>query len=356
MRAEVFCTSLHAGGKLALVRGPRFSPRVERIEQIFVAMLACTTPLPISRLYFTARTQSALQPPPYAGSMLRGAFGHALLALAPLAHPGSQACAQHSSCPYCQVFASPALPAHSLQKFSQMPQPFVVEPPLDWSAPLQAGQDFSFSLVLIGKALAHVPSAIEAMERALHTGLGLGAQQTRCSLLAVRAEQASAPLWQAGQPHTPVLARQPLPPASSLGSQAVLHFHTPLRLQYQGKPVRAAQLNARSLLIALARRYQLLLDVHLGAQAPQQDFAALSEHASAIELQPAGMRWFDWGRYSQRQQQEMKLGGLLGSMPLHGNLAPFADLLHLGQWLHVGKNATMGLGGYRLEALQPTVR
>ncbi|MBS0505962.1 MAG: CRISPR system precrRNA processing endoribonuclease RAMP protein Cas6 [Proteobacteria bacterium] len=35
---------------------------------------------------------------------------------------------------------------------------------------------------------------------------------------------------------------------------------------------------------------------------------------------------------------------------LHGDLAPFAELLHLGQWLHVGKNATMGLGGYRLMA------
>ncbi len=286
--------------------------------------------------------------------MLRGAFGHALLALAPLAHPGGQACAQHSVCPYCQVFASPALPAHNLQKFSQMPQPYVIEPPLDWSQPLQAGQDFSFALVLIGKALAHVPSAIEAMERALHTGLGLGAQKTRCRLLAVHPEQASDPLWQAGQPRAQAIVAQPLPAASSLDRQVVLNFHTPLRLQYQGKPVHAAQLNARSLLITLARRYQLLLDVHLGAQAPQQDFAALSTHASAIELQPAGLRWFDWGRYSQRQQQEMKLGGLLGSGHLHGDLAPFAELLHLGQWLHVGKNASFGLGGYRLQgAAQP---
>ena len=53
-------------------------------------------------------------------------------------------------------------------------------------------------------------------------------------------------------------------------------------------------------------------------------------------------------RKVQRQQQEMQLGGLLGSVQLQGDLAPFAQLLHLGQWLHVGKNATMGLGGYRL--------
>ena len=41
---------------------------------------------------------------------------------------------------------------------------------------------------------------------------------------------------------------------------------------------------------------------------------------------------------------------LLGTAELRGNLAPFAGLLHLGQWLHVGKNASFGLGGYRLAA------
>ena len=48
----------------------------------------------------------------------------------------------------------------------------------------------------------------------------------------------------------------------------------------------------------------------------------------------------------------MQLGGLLGAVTLHVDLPPFAELLHLGQWLHVGKNATMGLGGYRLTAGQ----
>ena len=48
----------------------------------------------------------------------------------------------------------------------------------------------------------------------------------------------------------------------------------------------------------------------------------------------------------------MQLGGLLGSVHLHGDLAPFAQLLHQGQWLHIGKNASFGLGGYRLQAVE----
>ncbi len=41
------------------------------------------------------------------------------------------------------------------------------------------------------------------------------------------------------------------------------------------------------------------------------------------------------------------LRGVVGTWKLGGDLAPF---LHLGQWLHVGKEATSGLGGYSLHA------
>ena len=301
-------------------------------------------PLPIARLHLTVRAEGPLQLPPYAGSMLRGAFGHALLALSPLPHRDGQPCALHASCPYCQVFASPALPGHSLQKFSQMPQPYVIEPPTGGAQSLQAGQTFGFGLVLIGKALGLLPAVLQAWQRALRTGLGR--EYTPCTLLQICDENGLQRL--SDKPEQLLNLNAILPPAPALGQQATLHFHTPLRLQVQGKPVRAEQLTARDLLIALARRSQLLCDVHLGSAAPQHDFAQLVAQAAAITLRPIDLRWFDWGRFSQHQQQEMKLGGLLGALHLQGDLTPFSQLLHRGQWLHVGKNASFGMGGYRL--------
>ena len=300
--------------------------------------------LSITRLHLTVRAEGPLQLPPYAGSMLRGAFGHALLALSPLPHTDGKPCALHAGCPYCQLFAAPPLPGHSLQKFSHMPQPYVIEPPTGGAQWLQTGQTFGFGLVLIGKALGLLPTVLQAWQRALRTGLG--PQHTPCILVAIYDENGAQRISDKREQLSNLCTT--LPPAPALGTQATLHLWTPLRLQVQGKPVRAGQLTARDLLIALARRSQLLCDVHLGAAAPQHDFAALSTQAAGITLQGEGLRWFDWGRYSQRQQQEMQLGGLLGSVQLLGDLAPFAPLLHQGQWLHVGKNATMGLGGYRL--------
>lgn len=294
------------------------------------------TSLPLTRLHLTVRADASLQLPPYAGSMLRGAFGHALMALSPLPHTGDQPCALHTTCPYCQIFAAPPLPAHSLQKFSHMPQPYVIEPPMQGNKRLATGQIFSFDLVLIGKALGMQAVVEQAWQRALR--MGLGSEKTPCTLLDISASNTEK---------TP----SNLPEQLTKAQQIKLHFHTPLRLQVKGKPVQAAQLAARDVLIALARRYQLLCDVHLGAAAPQLDFSTLMAQADQIAVDASALRWFDWGRYSQRQQQEMRLGGLQGGLQLRGDLAPFAQLLHIGQWLHVGKNASMGLGGYQLEVL-----
>ena len=50
----------------------------------------------------------------------------------------------------------------------------------------------------------------------------------------------------------------------------------------------------------------------------------------------------------------MALGGVVGQWHLHTNADTLEQLwpwLWLGQWLHVGKNASFGLGGYRLQGL-----
>lgn len=187
-------------------------------------------PLPAVRLRLTVRADGPLPLPPYAGSMLRGALGHALMDLAPLPHASGQACALRESCTYCQVFAPVPQTAHSLQKFSQMPAPYVIEPPFQMDSAhtganantgadsdtdaggacltLRKGETFSFGLVLIGRALQHLPTLTLAFARACQRGLG--PRHTPCSLLSIEHEQPAgsaaasfgatfAPVWRPGQ-------------------------------------------------------------------------------------------------------------------------------------------------------------
>lgn len=304
------------------------------------------------RLEFRAIVQSPLDLPPYAGSMLRGAFGHALLTLAPLPHTDGKPCRLQETCPYCQVFC-PAPIEHSLQKFSRMPLPFVIEPPAG-GVRLKTGSRLDFSLVLIGKGLKHLPIVILAFRHALKSGLGH--QRAGCQLVAVYFEgDHENSVWVDTRPgDIRVPDTLPLPdiktPGMSFGAR--VRLLTPLRLQAQGSLVRNINhLYARTFLVTLARRYQLLADIHLGTQAPQLDFGMLAEKAEAIQLKPHELRWFDWGRYSQRQHREMKLGGLLGEFSLLGRLDCFSELLHTGQWLHLGKNTSFGLGRYLVDPL-----
>jgi CRISPR/Cas system endoribonuclease Cas6 (RAMP superfamily) len=64
-------------------------------------------------------------------------------------------------------------------------------------------------------------------------------------------------------------------------------------------------------------------------------------------------RWKAWARYSARQGRRIEWTGLVGPAIYEADLAPLWPYLVLGQWVHVGKGVTFGLGRYRLEPIDP---
>ena len=329
--------------------------------------------LPLARYRFTAIAQAPLQLPPYAGSLLRGKFGASLRQVACMTRQRTCAgCPLLATCPYNRIFEAPAPPkgSHALQDFSQIPNPYVIEPPAPrWGQPPQdrhiaPGEALQFNLVLIGQAVEQLALAVFSLQRALAHGLG----PQRVPLTLQRAQWLDAQ----DQPHTvwhqetPTLADhdatvpwadRPADGAAPPDAGITLHIHTPLRLQSQGQPLRPSHLAPRALVSALARRTALLMDFHAPGTPAPDGHATWGDAARAATQAAAGLhdqrelRWFDWVRYSSRQQQEMTLGGVLGRWVLQGDAETLARLrpwLRLGQWLHIGKNATMGLGGYTL--------
>ena len=57
----------------------------------------------------------------------------------------------------------------------------------------------------------------------------------------------------------------------------------------------------------------------------------------------------DGGRYSNRQETAMKMGGFVGSIIFKGELGPFLPFLHLGEHIHIGKGTRFGLGKWRVQ-------
>ncbi len=335
-----------------------------------------TQPIPVARYRLTARVQQHLALPAYAGSLLRGQFGAALRNVACMTRqPTCSGCPLVQTCPYTRIFEAPPPPKgqHALQDFSQIPNPYIIEPPTTGAHVLGVGEELVFHLVLVGQARDQLALIVFALQRALSQGLTR--QRVPLDLLQVD--------WvdTAGQPHLiwhhdqPTLAEHPATLAcatpdediKTIASRTIdtkaralkgiknrhitLNIQTPLRIQQQGKPLGVGQFSPRALVATLARRTALLMEFHAG-QSGWGEAAKRITHLSETLTDTQTLHWFDWIRYSSRQQQEMTLGGVLGSWTLHGAPAELAEIypwLWLGQWLHAGKNASMGLGGYRLE-------
>lgn len=297
--------------------------------------------LPVVRYRFCAEVQKPLELPFYAGSMLRGAFGQALRRLACVERRSECAdCSLTAVCLYTALFEAAKAPR--AQNKPVNPNPYVIEPPPVGHQVLSVGQHLEFSMVLIGNAIPHLPLIILAWQQALQHGLAKG--KSRCQLQSVYSEHDSKPIFTQGRGYSP--PDIPKLPAINNTQALSLVFQTPLRLQHQSGRVGLRELTAPVLLIALLRRIQALCQEHLTDDVCPE-LSHLFQHLNQVQVTDTqGLHWVDWTRYSSRQQQNMTLGGLMGEVRLEGNLEPFIPLLYLGQWLHLGKNTTFGMGQY----------
>ena len=128
-------------------------------------------------------------------------------------------------------------------------------------------------------------------------------------------------------------------------AETTVVFLTPTLVRHANQPGDLTQFHV--LFRNLVRRVALLDYFHCGGEwrpGPR----ALLEQAREIESAAHSLRWRQWERYSARQRQRVPMGGSVGRVTYRGDLAPFWPWLRLGQWLHVGKHATCGLGQYRI--------
>jgi len=344
-----------------------------------------TLTYPLARYRFEFEATSTIRLPEYAGSALRGAFGHALRQLACVTRAKTcDGCMLAATCPYTSVF-EPQKSASATLALATPPVPYVIEPP-EWGARQYApGETLAFHFTLVGRAIDQLPLCIMAWRRALARGVGAG--DGTAELLNVAHEEQTGAVVGATDSHHAIENRSSAtvlagisPSGESSQSEptttnkfiyrpgesvadhprnltlevqtapatVTLEFLTPLRLQENGHALSPAKLTPRPLLTALVRRASLLAEHHQGQPLlTSAQFAELAYAADGITGQTQ-MAWRDWTRRSARQQCTMQLGGCTGTWTLTGDLVPFWNFLRLGEYLHVGKEASFGLGQYQL--------
>ena len=290
--------------------------------------------------------------PPFKGSTFRGVFGWALKEVTcALKRQECPTCLLRRQCVYTRVFEPP--PEAQPPGAPPPPHPFVIEPPLDARTQLAAGDHFDFTLLLFGPATRYLPYFVYAFQEMGKRGIGrkLNGRRARFRLFTVSSPAAGRVYSQ--EDHTLISGGSeelhlevPDPGAPPVG-ELTLTLLTPLRLKFQNHL--QAELPFHVLVRACLRRVSLLF-TWFGEGEPRLDYKGLIARAQEVEVVRSSLHWFDWPRYSQRQEQAMLLGGLVGAITYQGNLGEYLPFLHFAEKVHLGKNTTFGLGKVRVSA------
>ena len=305
-----------------------------------------------ARYRFHVRVTLPIKLPDYAGSTLRGAFGHALLqvcGLSPTDREKNTPLFQQSV--YVSVFA----PQHSAQGISlnnlaQLPVPYVIEAPLVKAKTYLADEHFSFDVVLCGPAIAHLSTVILAWRRAFLRGVGAGDGTGELESVECLGPNGMVTIvYTHHQPkivsHDTHITAPDFTRSHPDGCDVHLLLQTPLRLQQRGKIVTPGEMTAPILLRNLIRRVTLQMQMQQADSWPLTRIHQLNDFADNV-TDDRRLIWQDWERYSSRQKQSMKLSGVTGYWLLRQVPAELLPFVYLGQWLHLGKETAFGLGKY----------
>ena len=289
--------------------------------------------------------------PRYAGSTLRGGFGHAFRKLVcTMGSTDCRDCALNRVCPYSYIFeTAPPEDATQLRGYSAVPRPFVIDP-LETHGSYRPGKSLEFLLTLMGCAIDYLPYFLVSFRELGNMGIGRG--RGRFQLTQVVAESGADKGESVYSWETEIVTN--LDNAVSYqdihqeitnwpADKLKVRFLTPARITYEGQLT--DELPFHVLVQRLMGRISALSYFHC-SESLQMDFKDFIAAAAQVETVESDLHWHDWTRYSQRQDSKMKLGGLLGSIAYTGELEPFLPFIALGQYVHVGKNATFGLGKY----------
>lgn len=261
---------------------------------------------------------------PFAGSALRGAFGHAFKALTDyLGRPDV----------YVQVFVHRA--DDTVDAVGTVGSGYVVSPPL----PLESARNsLCFHMTLWGEAARYAEWVEQAWRMVFMRGLGE---------LHIKGSLVSFQMQDIRSLESQLQADQTCERWSLVLTSPVFIKHR--QLQPTGLSLTAAQLQWPHWLHALHRRMRMLHAQCPQAVAAPAPFSQWLQWTQGVQVIA---HWQDVGyvRYSQRQARRIPVQGVVGVVTLEGRVpTPLLQALLLGQWLHAGSKNALGLGSYCLQ-------
>jgi hypothetical protein len=127
-----------------------------------------------------------------------------------------------------------------------------------------------------------------------------------------------------------------------------INFLSPFRMKFNGRYLIA--ITYKDIIYAVLRRIELLSSLFgntsIGLGKDFIDFIIKDKKFTS------NLKWFDYSRYSARQKQSMKMGGLVGTAVITGSFSDIElSLLRAAELFSIGKNVSFGLGKVEIRKL-----
>ncbi len=296
--------------------------------------------------------------PSYKCSTFRGGFGYAFKkVVCAIKDKECLECLLKERCIYSYVFETPP-PSDTkiMRKYKSAPHPFIIEPPLEKRHGYTPETEVTFGLILIGRAIDYLPYFIYTFDELGKIGIGKGKVRYELKYVFCGDKTIYDSEDKTLKPFSPILLNLESPflnlqsrilnPDNSKFKLLKIRFLTPTRILYNGHLT--LDLEFHILIRNLLRRIALLSYFHCGGEPSEWDFKGIIEKAKEVKIKERNLRWYDWERYSTRQDTRMKMGGFVGDITFGGNTEPFMPLIKAGEVLHVGKGTAFGLGKYEI--------
>lgn len=293
----------------------------------------------------------------FSAPSLRGGLGSILRELTCITkQPDCADCSVRNECPFTTLFNSQVDEDAHFHKGAQVPRPFVLSTPK--GGVFSHGDHFRFRLTMIGDAVEYLPYMVLAYRQLGMQGLGKG--RGKYKLVSVSSidplggnlpkrifEHEEDVLYPSRCYEISFDAVCDWASRNKAPHKLEVHLATPAHLVSGGSRIREAP-QFEQLMRAVLRRYSDLCALY-SAGRPNLFYSDLLEAARQVTLESYQLRETSATGFSSRRQQPTPREGISGTLTYSGNLKPFLPYLIIGQWLHIGKQATFGMGRYDLQ-------
>jgi hypothetical protein len=297
---------------------------------------------------FILKPERTMVFPAFKGNLFRGTLGKTLRGLTcAFRDRDCGECLIRDKCIYSQIFESHNTEDRSILKnIEKAPHPFIIDVPERHTLEYAAESQVRFFLTLIGEAVGYISYFVLAFEDI--GKIGIGKPRVPFQVAAVRnfGNDVYDPAAKKISKDFRLLSGTDFEDEKKKRDSLTLAIESPLRLQFSGRLQK--NITFEMLMRNLLRRIHLLSAFY--CQGPDRvDFMDVIALARDVRTIAADLHWENQQRYSFRQEKEVAMGGIAGEITYQGDFRPFMKFLRLGEYLHLGKGTSFGLGRIRIK-------